>query len=396
VRRIKAGDNRASPFWNSFKNRVGVVDLPKVPLDPKLDGFQLVEWGAYDHYSKFSSTPGDLAEKILQRFGRHPFLDHNFEVALHKRRDFDALKAQFSEGIRMKQRLNLALMKELRPRLFFGVFGETHAAGHALWRFQDPRHPSYEADGPHRDALRDIYRELDRAIGAFMEALPRDYVFMLLSSHGFCMDSMAGEAFLCEVLVKAGVSVPRLEKITYAPYAPAMTFDMKRSRAFALPTDLQGYIRINLRGREPNGIVPESEYDSVCEELKAELLALCHGDNGAPVVKEVIRIRDTFQGPFIEELPDLSVIWNTDYVVTNVVSPRCGLIRRDPDLSAGGGNHRGGGFILVSGSGVTRRRFAGHEFDIAPTVANLLGERGRPEWDGHALQIRGRETPADD
>ena len=393
VRRIRAGDNREWPFWATFKGPVVVVDVPKAPLSSRLDGAQLVEWGAYDHYSEFSSTPINLSAKVVNEFGRHPFLDRNFEVALHARRDFDTLKLLLIEGIRMKLRLNLRLMKEFQPRFFLSVFGETHAAGHAFWRFQDPKHPRYEPNGSLATALLDVYRALDRAVGEFLEALPPDSIFVVLSSQGFCLDSMAGEDFLCEVLVRMGMSVPKLKKTNYAAYVPAMTLDMTRSQAFCLPTDLQGYIRINLHGREPNGVVLESESDAVCNALEAELLALRHRDTGAPVVKEVVRVRDVFRGPFAVELPDLSVIWNTAQIVKEVESPKCGVIQTEPDLSAGGGNHRGVGFMLIYGSNVDASRFSGHVFDVAPTLSQLLGETRQPGWDGRPLPISGLETP---
>ena len=393
VRRIKASDSRVSPFWASFRGPVAVVDVPKAPLFPGIDGVQLVEWGAYDHYSEFSSTPDHLSARVLDEFGSHPFLDRDFEVALHGRRDFDALRDLLIQGVKMKGRLNLALLKTSRPRLFFSVFGETHAAGHAFWRFQDPRHPRYEPNGPFATALRDVYRAIDGAVGEFLEELPRDCILLVLSSQGFSLDSMADEDFLCEILVKTGMSLPRLEKTNFGPYVPAMNFDMTRTRAFCLPTDLQGYIRINLRGREPDGVVPESEYDSVCRELEAELLAMRHREDGAPVVREVVRVRDAFKGAFTEELPDLSVVWNTEHIVTDVESPGCGLMQRKPDLSAGGGNHRGVGFVLVYGSNVSKGRFVGHVFDIAPTIGGLLGEARRTEWEGEALSIPGLRLP---
>lgn len=392
VRRIRAVDNRECPFWVAFKGPVVVVDVPKAPLTTRLAGAQVVEWGAYDHYSEFSSIPTNLSAKVVNEFGRHPFLDRNFEVALHQRRDFDALKASLIEGIHMKVRLDLQLMKEFRPRFFLSVFGETHAAGHAFWRFQDPRHPRHEPNGSLATALLEVYRSLDRAVGEFLEAIPPDSIFVVVSSQGFCLDSMAGEDFLGEVLVRTGQTVPKLKKTNYSAYLPAMVLDMTRTQAFCLPTDLQGYIRINLRGREPNGIVLESEYDSICDALESELLALRHRDSGAPVVKEVVRIRDVFRGPFAAELPDLSVIWNTAQIVTEVESPTCGIIRAAPDLSSGGGNHRGVGFMLIYGANVDAGRFAGHVFDIAPTLSQLLGETVQPGWDGRPLALSSLEN----
>lgn len=387
VRRIGAADNRILPFWSSFKGPMVVIDVPKVPLSSRIDGAQVVEWGAYDHYAQFSAAPAHLSTSILKDFGEHPFFERDFEVALHRRRDVSALKAVLIDGIDKKVSLNLHLMKTYQPRFFFSVFGECHAAGHAFWRFQDPRHPRYEPAAPMETGLCEVYEALDNALGKFIAALPPDCIFVALSSQGFCLDSLADEDFLCEFLIRMGMSVPLSKNTRYAAYVPAMIFDMARSKAFALPTDLQGYIRINLRGREPNGVVHESDYESVCRELETELRALRHRDTGASVVKSVVRVRDVLSKSPAADFPDLSVVWNTDQVVLDVESPTCGRIRRAPDLSAGGGNHRGAGFMLIYGSDFYRGRFNGNVCDVAPSLGRWLGEEVRPEWDGRAFEF---------
>ena len=384
VRRVKAGDVRQPPFWHAFRGPVVVVDVPKAPPSPAVDGAQLVEWGAYDHYAAFSSIPETLSADVLREFGRHPFLDWGFEETLPGRRDFAALRAALVTGVRMKHRLNLALLERVQPRFFFSVFGETHAAGHAFWRFQDPRHPRFEPDGVFATALRDVYRAIDLALGEFCAALPPACTLVVLSGHGFTMDNLAGD-LLQEVLSRLGLTVPRQTLTPYAPYVPALALDMTRSQAFSLPTDWQGLIRINLQGREPRGVVAAGAYDAVCEELDTELRGLRHRGPDVPVVDRVVRIRDVFAGPFADALPDLSVLWNPAVVVTEVTSRRAGAFRREPDLSGGGGNHQGVGFMLACGASIPRGRFTGHVFDVAPTVAGLLGERPRPEWDGVAL-----------
>jgi predicted AlkP superfamily phosphohydrolase/phosphomutase len=397
VRRVRADDCKVDSFWTSFGGPVVVVDIPKAPLLSAINGVQVVEWGAYDHYSAFASVPVELANEISRDFGRHPFGERDFEVALHSRRDFDHIKNQVIDGVRIKQRLNQALVSRYRPRLFFSVFGETHAAGHAFWRFQDCNHPSYMPGGTLQYAMLETYQAVDRAIGSFLDQLQDDTMLVIVSSQGFSLDNMIGEDLLAEILVRMGISVPKTERVNYSyiPYAPALALDMKRTRAFSLPTDLQGYIRINLRGREPQGVVAEADYESVCCELENELLALRDCTDGTEIVARVVWVRDSYQGKDLGVLPDLSVIWNSDHVITGVESPRFGVIRRKPDLMAGGGNHRSSGFVIMYGRDVAKGRFAGHVFDIAPTISRLLGEMNRPEWEGQPLSIRGLDCSDD-
>jgi predicted AlkP superfamily phosphohydrolase/phosphomutase len=386
IRRMKACDLKQPPFWRSFTGPIIAVDIPKAPLFPALDGIQLVEWGAYDHYSNLSSIPREFLQKVLTKFGRHPFVENRFEEVLHQRRDFELLKQQILAGIQVKHRLNVSLLKEYRPRLLVSVFGETHAAGHGFWRFQDPDHPLYVPGDSNENSLREIYEAIDSALTEFMEELPPEYLFVVVSGHGFGLDNMAGD-LLQEALIQMGMTVPRHTSAKYAAYAPALSLDMTRSKAFCLPTSWQGLVRINLRGREPSGIVTEDEYPSVCEEIKSELLALRHQPDDAPVVKTVLQPRQLYQGSFSDELPDLSVIWDTSQIANDVVSPRFGRIVRQPDLSGGCGNHRGTGFLLAYGPGVGHGRLTGRDFDIGPTISQWLGEPALPHWDGLPLDL---------
>ena len=269
---------------------------------------------------------------------------------------------------------------------FFSVWGNP-CRGTCFLAIPGSATPALRARETAAKTLSEIpIRAIDSALAEFIEALPQNYLLIVVSGHGFDLDNMAGD-LLQEALIRMGMTVPRQTNSRYATYVPALSLDMTRSRAFCLPTAWEGLIRINLRGREPNGIVAEAEYQSVCDEIETELLALRHRHNNAPVVKAVVQPRRLYRGPFSDELPDLSVIWNTGHIVSEVVSQRCGLIERQPDLSGGCGNHRGIGFLLAYGPGVVRGRLTGRDFDIAPTISEWLGERALPDWDGLPLKL---------
>jgi len=53
-------------------------------------------------------------------------------------------------------------------------------------------------------------------------------------------------------------------------------------------SDLQGYIRINMRGREALGIVePGDEYDWLCSKIAEGLATFVDADTKEPVVESV-------------------------------------------------------------------------------------------------------------
>ena len=164
----------------------------------------------------------------------------------------------------------------------------------------------------------------------------------------------------------------------YRPWWPSM-------RAFALPSYGDGYIRINLRGREPQGVVGPAEVEPLCRELTERLLALRDPRSGRPLVREVVRAREASAGVAAGREPDadLVVLWEMQ-ANDMAADATCGRLGPAPFWKSG--SHRPDGFVLGLGPDIPRRESAGqaHVIDLAPTVLDLLGcalpghLRGRP------------------
>jgi hypothetical protein len=143
-------------------------------------------------------------------------------------------------------------------------------------------------------------------------------------------------------------------------------------KAFALPSYSEGYIRINLRGREPAGIVAPSEYDEVCQELTAHLHALRNPRTGTLVVQDVVRTRQHGEARD-PKLPgaDLVVQWS-EPPADVVESPAVGRIGPVPYRRTG--SHRARGFVIFHGpelaSGLHLAQ--AHTLDLAPTILDFL------------------------
>lgn len=156
-------------------------------------------------------------------------------------------------------------------------------------------------------------------------------------------------------------------------------------KAFALPSFSEGYVRINLQGRDPSGRVAPGDYDAVCEELTRELQRLVNPRTGKPVVKKVVRTRASVTDEH-PDLPDadLVVLWDEEPadVVDHPVYDRIGPLpyRRT-------GSHRERGFWLLNGPGVEpgSQLPTGHAADLGPTILSLMGAPAQPGLDGRAL-----------
>ena len=167
----------------------------------------------------------------------------------------------------------------------------------------------------------------------------------------------------------------------YAPLWPHM-------KAFALPSFSEGYVRINLQGREPHGIVPPSEYDAVCEDIIQKLRALKDSRKGIPMAAEIIRTRQSAddRNPRHPDA-DIVIVWQEEFATDVVESPDVGRIGPVPHYRSG--SHRPEGFILATGPDIPERAEipTGHALDLAPTILNMMEAPIPEHLEGKALPI---------
>jgi predicted AlkP superfamily phosphohydrolase/phosphomutase len=163
-------------------------------------------------------------------------------------------------------------------------------------------------------------------------------------------------------------------------------------KAFALPGFTDGYIRINLEGRERDGIVKPTEYDALCQELTEMLHRLKDARTGAPLVKKVVRTR---RGATENDatLPDadLIVVWN-EQITDTIDSPDYGRIGPIPHFRPG--SHWGRGFFLATGPDIVAGSDspAGEAVDLAPTILELMGAEIPAAFEGRSLLKQSAKT----
>ena len=120
--------------------------------------------------------------------------------------------------------------------------------------------------------------------------------------------------------------------------------DWSATRAFAHPAENQGYVRLNLRGRERDGIVDPADADALLDEIADGVRSFRHLD-GSPAVASVERVADRFgSGDRAHLLPDLLVRWvdTPATALDGLRSERFGTVRRHGVGSGRSGNHTEG------------------------------------------------------
>lgn len=141
-------------------------------------------------------------------------------------------------------------------------------------------------------------------------------------------------------------------------------------RAFALPSFYDGRIRVNLRGREPAGIVDPADYAGTRDELEDVLRDCRDPRTGEPVVDHFERPGSSDPLALGNSDADLTIAWRGPACA--FFHPELGLVGPAPFRRTGG--HTGPfGFAYVSGEGIDigdgGMRSA---FDVSPTIATML------------------------
>ena len=415
---MNSSDIRAKRLWELLGERgykVGVVNLPTEYPPEELNGFMVCGALTPDGESEFTYPP-ELKEEILAEVP-----SYRCEID-YARINLKELSRQIMRSIADREKLIRYLLKSKAWDMFFAVFTETDLAQHKFWAGIDEKHP----DHPRwkREFGRfvfDVYERLDRAIGEIISALPPGTAVFVISDHGFgpCYQSFSLERWLAEkgylvlknssfrkgfkqflrqtrLLGKArnlkqylshylspfnrDFSVRRLrEKEESAGQHSLEKIDWKRSRAYF--TGDQG-IRLNLKGREPGGIVsPGPEAQALTEKIKQELKRLTYS-NGQPVFEAVLTGEEAFTGPFVARAPDLIVPINHARAPSR--PEKWDFTVFHPTLS---GMHAPLGILIVSGPGVREGGSlpAGEIIDVTPTILYYLGVPLTRDMDGKVL-----------
>jgi len=164
----------------------------------------------------------------------------------------------------------------------------------------------------------------------------------------------------------------------YEPHWPRM-------RAFALPSYSEGYVRLNVQGRDARGLIPENNYGHECETISRMILGWRCARTKAPIARKVIRMRKhaNENGSKAPDA-DLVVLWQL-HAADAVEHPDYGRIGPMPYNRTG--SHSDRGFILACGPGVRSGPPSeeGRSIDLAPTLLRLMGAKLPPYLDGKPL-----------
>jgi predicted AlkP superfamily phosphohydrolase/phosphomutase len=403
--------------------RCAVVDFP---VDYPIEGFnglQVVDWASEFKLWHFETRPRALAAQLEARYGQHP-LTH-YPGTRGGLANLLALKHNLMQGIDIKRNFCVDLLEQRAHEFIFFNFGELHKAGHFFWQFHDRGHPRFTAAEPQLvDSLRESYQHMDRALGSVLQQLDSDDDLILLTDRGMYADHR-GDHLVDEILIKLGLAAqrgeptaapsgswrsrllaPRAARKVYREVAQRLPhkvreallpfhraiigapppWDWTRTQAFRLPSVGNSYLRVNLAGREPAGVVgPGDEYNALLAGIETQFRALVDPSTGDSVVEDVYFPADHFQGPKANELPDVAIVWSARRPINAVMSDTLGIVSGQQIMERSG-NHRPEGFALFRGPSFAAqvRMAQGDARQIAPAILSVFGIPAPAHYDMQA------------
>lgn len=418
-----------TPFWRDIAERgpkVAAIDIPLAYAPVSFRGRELCGWATHETLQPACSQPPWLLAEMERRFGRPPFDDE--EAYLLPAGQLLQVRDQCIRTTQLVAEAGAALIEEEACDLFLLCFAATHRGGHQLWdRANMLGEATPEQSYALEDALRQIYIAADAGAGRLIDAMGPDANVMLFSLHGMGVNNSRVD-ILAEMLsrilagdapdVKPGpldklrALVPAEARSRVKNHLPLFlqdwltlfwrtrTIDWSRTRAFAAFSDLYGYIRLNMRGREAEGIVLPEDYEDLREQIIVGLSSFVDEETGEPVVEKTAHIEELYpDGRMLAHLPDILIRWTETAAARHraLVSPEHGRVAwPTPGSHPQGrsGNHRDRGFLIAAGPDIGDRvpDTAAHILDLAPTAYSLLGldppphMRGRPLFAAHALR----------
>ena len=254
---------------------------------------------------------------------------------------------------------------------------------HGLWRYHDKDHRKYQPS-KYENAMRDYYKYLDEIAGDLISLAGKDTTIMVVSDHG--VKSMEGGICVNEWLIKEGY-------LTLKEYPDTLTplREVEVDWGNTMVWGEGGYyarILLNVKGREPNGVISPGDYEKVRDELIRKLEAL--GDeNGNPIGTKVFKPQDVY--PVCNGIPPDLIVYFGDLSWRSVGSVGIKSVHTfENDTGPDDANHAQHGiFMIHRPDGEKTGKITGaHVMDCAPTILDLLGVPIPNDMEGKVIELQ--------
>jgi len=407
-----------------YGKKVGVVNVPMTYPADSVNGFMISGMDAPGSHVPGWTYPDDLMDQIPSELGEYA-IECGLPTYAKAGRLDKGLELAY-QTIEQRTRYSLYLTQNFPWDLFITVYRTIDPIQHYSWKHMSVSEGSASDDEGFSNAIRDGYIRVDQGIGQLMQQAPSGTRVIIVSDHGggaslLGFKELPGwlveHGFMALQLTKGGKAVansllrrgyqwadayfaPKLKK-SLSRLLPAVRdkvvssvmfgqVDWSRTRLYITAAGRE--LRVNLKGREAQGIVePGEEYETLCDEVIAALLEWRDLASGDRLITDVKRREEVYAGPHVAEAADLLIYWNYENeALHQFASPSSRSKHLDysswRELISGG--HRPNGVFIAHGPGIQPGRDAVEAdlWDVAPTILYILGLPIPKDMDGKLLR----------
>jgi len=397
--------NQQKMFWELLSDtgyRVILANLPNVYSAKKINGCIISGWLCIDR-DKLAYPP-ELIEDVNKYCGDYKIdiLDIDFErgIVIENLQDKNYIK-NCEELLEKHFCLFKYLLCKYMWDFGFMVFVTPDRIQHKYWDLK---------------LLLDHYRKIDAKLKELLEMMGDDTILFLMSDHGFGpikYNLNINEFFIREGFLKlkknnkrtASMLLLLVEKMSLLSLASSivnllpsiiakrlkeyvssisferMDIDWSATKAFAYA--VLGDIYINVKGREPSGVVEPGEYNKIREEIIEKLKNISY--KGKRLNIQIFKKEEIYPNATLwDNLPDLIIVPTEDGIQS--INPNIGTGQVIGESNGTKGNHRLNGILLAYGPGIKKgQRVDARIYDIAPTILHIFDLPIPNDMDGRVL-----------
>jgi predicted AlkP superfamily phosphohydrolase/phosphomutase len=280
-------DLKIPPFWKLDGNGKSVIiNVPSTYPADSLNGVLIAGFVALD--LRRATYPASLLPK-LDEIGYRIDVDSNRAHQSH-----DLFLKDLQKTLQARIDAYHYLWDKEDWRTFMLVFTGTDRLAHFLWHaYEDESHK-------YHSAFLDHLHQIDKVIGEIKQRMNGTDMLIMLSDHGF---------ELLEYEVNMNFFLAQEGFLRFKKEPPQSMADIDYgTRAFALDP---ARIYINLEGKYPRGSVSPEHKETTINELEVCLNTL--KVKGKKVIKRICRKEEIYEGPYLEQAPDLVLLSNKGF-----------------------------------------------------------------------------------
>jgi predicted AlkP superfamily phosphohydrolase/phosphomutase len=246
----------------------------------------------------------------------------------------------------------------------------------------DPTHPEYVPHSEFANVIGDFYLHLDTEIGRVLELVDDDTAVLVVSDHG--AQALHGGFCVNEWLVQQELLALDEYPAEVTPFGK-LKVDWSRTSVWS-EGGYYARVFLNVKGREPNGVVPQEDYERFRDMVKQKLEATVD-PSGASLGTLVFKPEEIYRS-VRNVAPDLIVHFGAlDWRSIGGVGYGGVLHVRENDTGPDDCNHaQFGAFILAAPNVPPLGELQGVRLlDIAPTLMEVGGYEIPESFQGRSV-----------